>query len=114
MRAGLQQATAGWFWLSVAALPAFAQADRMGGPIEFRSVDRPIPSPTLQFPESTSFELRRFLLPGLPSPDEVLKQIDKDLGRTGVKSSVDGDVGRPGSSAMMSEPRRGLEGTTFK
>jgi hypothetical protein len=114
MRAILRQAAAGWVWLNATALPVFAQADRMGGPVEFRSADRPIPAPTLQFPESASSESSKLLSIG-PSPaDEVLKQIDKELGRTGVKSSADGDLGRPGSSARISEPRRGLEGNTFK
>jgi hypothetical protein len=114
MRAILQQAAAGWFWLNVAALPVFAQVDRIGGPVEFRSADRPIPTPTLQFPESASSDSSKLHSIGLPPADEVLKQIDKELGRTGVKSSAEGDLGRPGSSARITEPRRGLEGSTFK
>jgi hypothetical protein len=114
MRAVLRQAAAGWFWLNVAALPLFAQADRMGGPIEFRSADRPIPSPTLQFPESASSDVSKLLSMGLPAAEEVLKRIDKDLSRSGMPSSAEAELGRSGSSPRITEPGRGLEGSTFK
>jgi hypothetical protein len=103
----VRRAGAGCLWLSVVAYPAFAQIDRIGGPVEFRSADRPIPAPTL---ESVSSELRKSLPISPPAADEVLKQLDKELGRTGTKSTTEVDSARPSSST----DRSGLTGTTFK
>ena len=110
----LRQAAAGGLWLTIGALPVFAQADRMGGTVEFRSADRPIPAPTLRSDDSASSAPNKSFTIGPPAADDVLKQLDRELGRTGTKA--DAEAGRPGSSATAGEAadRRGLGGSTFK
>jgi hypothetical protein len=108
MHSVVRRAAAGGLWLSVVAYPALAQIDRIGGPVELRSADRPIPAPTLPSGESVSSELRTFLPTSPPASDDVLKQIDKELGRTGTKSTPEVD------SASPSTDRSGLGGSTLK
>ena len=110
----LRQAAGGGLWLIIGALPVFAQADRMGGPVEFRSADRPIPAPTLRSADSASSDASKSLTIGPPAADDVLKQIDRELGRTGTRA--DAEAGRPASSGAADEAgdRRGLGGSTFK
>ena len=108
-----QAATGAVLWLIIGALPVFAQADKMGGPVEFRSADRPIPAPTLRSTDSASSDVSRFLTIGPPAADDVLKQIDRELGRTGTRT--DAEAGRQGASPEAGEAdRRGLGGSTFK
>jgi hypothetical protein len=109
----LRQTAVGGLWLIIGVLPVFAQADRMGGPVEFRSADRPIPAPTLRSADSASSDANRSLTIGPPAVDDVLKQIDRELGRTGTRA--DAESGRQGSSPETGEAdRRGLGGSTFK
>ena len=103
-----RQAATGALWLIIGALPVFAQADRMGGPVEFRSADRPIPAPTLRSADSASSDASKSLTIGPPAADDVLK-----LGRTGTRA--DAEAGRQGASPEAGEAdRRGLGGSTFK
>jgi len=110
----LRQAAVGGLWLIIGAVPVFAQADRMGGPVEFRSADRPIPEPTLRSADSASSDAGKSFTIGPPAADDVLKQIDRELGRTGTRA--DAEAGRPASSGAADEAgdRRGLGGSTFK
>jgi len=114
MRSMLRQAAAGGLWLIIGTLPVFAQADRMGGPVEFRSADRPIPAPMLRSADSGSFDPSKSFTIGPPPADDVLKQIDRELGRTGTRA--DAEAGPQGSSATAGEAadRRGLGASTFK
>jgi hypothetical protein len=118
MRALVQRAAAGSLWLSVVAFPASAQVDRIGGPVEFRSADRPIGAPTLRFAESGSPDTGISLPASPPAPDDVLKQIDKELGQTGTKSTTGADRGTLGSPETADERsglgRIGVDRTTFK
>jgi len=108
----LQVAGAG-LWVIIGALPVFAQADRMGGPVEFRSADRPIPAPTVGSADSMSSDPSKSITIGPPAADDVLKQIDRELGRTGTRA--DAEAGRQGASPEAGEAdRRGLGGSTFK
>ena len=109
----LRQAAAGGLWLLIGTLPVFAQTDRMGGPVEFRSADRPIPAPPLRSADSASSDASRSFTIGPPAADDVLKQIDRELGRTGTRA--DAEAGRQGASPEAGEAdRRGLGGSTFK
>lgn len=113
MRSMTRQAATGALWLIIGALPVFAQADRMGGPVEFRSADRPIPAPTLRSADSASSDASKSLTIGPPAANDVLKQIDRELGRTGTRA--DAEAGRQGASPEAGEAdRRGLGGSTFK
>lgn len=87
-------------WLSVsAAIPAWAQFDGIGGPVEFRSADRPIGVPTLRVPEWTglSSDPGKLFSGGPPRPDDVLKRIDVELGQPGPPATSGSDAGRPSS-----------------
>jgi len=114
MRSMLRQAAAGGLWLIIGTLPVFAQTDRMGGPVEFRSADRPIPAPTLKSADSASSDPSKSFTIGPPAADDVLKQIDRELGRTGTRA--DADAGPRGSSVETGEAadRPGLGASTFK
>jgi hypothetical protein len=114
MRSILRHAAGGALWLIIGALPVFAQADRMGGPVEFRSADRPMPEPTLRSADSESPNGSKSLTIGPPAADDVLKQIDRELGRIGTRA--DAEAGRSVSAAAAGEAadRRGLGGSTFK
>jgi hypothetical protein len=101
------------FWLQVVALPVLAQADRIGGPVEFRSADRPISAPTLRFAESASPDLGRFLPGSPPAADDVLRQIDKELGRTGTRSTSGADQSTLGSP-QQADDRSGFGKTIGK
>jgi hypothetical protein len=104
-----------WLWLTCPAVPASAQFDSLGGPVEFRAPDRPISSPTLGgLEESKSSDLSKFLSPGLPS--DVLKRIDGELGRTPTGSRGEAEAGRRESTAKVGDRpnQRGLEGSTFR
>jgi hypothetical protein len=113
MRSLVRRSAAGCLWLSVVGFPALAQVDRSGGPVEFRSADRPISAPTLRFAESASPEVGKSLPAIPPAPDDVLKQIDKELGRTGTRSTTGADHGTFGSPEKADE-KSGLGNTTFK
>jgi hypothetical protein len=87
---------AGCLSLIAVGLPALAQLDRIGGPVEFRSADQPIAAPTLRDPESVGLpsDSAKVLGPGPLASDDVLKRIDTDLGRTGMRSTGDVNTGR--------------------
>src|SRR5690348_9783980 len=102
-----------WISLTFSVMPASAQLDRIGGPVEFRTPDRPISGPMLGgLDESKSSDLSKLLSPGLPT--DVLKQIDGELGRTPTRSIVETD--RRDSTAKVGDRpnQRGLEGSTFR
>jgi hypothetical protein len=102
-------------WFSFWVMPASAQLDSIGGPVDFRAPDRPISTPTLKsVDESTSSDMSTSLSPGLPT--DVLKRIDGELGRTPTRSAVEADVGRRDSTAKVGDRsnQRGLEGSTFR
>lgn len=99
--------------LSLVADPVWAQADRIGGPVEFRSADRPISTPTLRFAESASSDVGKSLPTSPPTPDDVLKQIDKELGRSGTRSTTGADLGSLGSPEKADD-KSGLGKTTLK
>jgi hypothetical protein len=104
-----------WIWLSFSVMPASAQLDSIGGPVEFRAPDRPISAPTLGgLDDSKSSDLSKSLSSGLPT--DVLKRIDGELGRTPIRSTVEADVGRRDSTAKIGDRpnQRGLEGSTFR
>ena len=105
----------GSIWLALAAMPASAQLDSIGGAVEFRASDRPISAPTLRaLDESKSSDLNRLLSTGVPA--DVLKRIDKELGRTGTGPKAGADVGRRESTSKVGDRlnQRGLEGSTFR
>lgn len=113
MRPLVRRAAAGSLWLSVLASPALAQVDRIGGPVEFRSADRPVGAPTLRFAESGSPDMGISLPASPPAPDDVLKQIDKELGRASTGSITGADQATLGSPETADDIRaRGK--TTFK
>ncbi len=103
-----------WFAVSVAVVPAAAQFDRSGGPGEFRSPDRPISAPALRVPESAGLppDSSKLSSAGMPSPEDVLKHIDTELGRT-LSRSERGWPGAPGKTDDQLE-QRGLTKDTFK
>jgi hypothetical protein len=103
----------GCLWLSVVASSALAQVDRIGGPVEFRSADRPIAAPTLRFAEPASPDLEKSLPASPPAPDDVIKQIDKELGKTGARATIGADYGTLGSPEKTDE-QSGLGRITFK
>jgi hypothetical protein len=113
----VRRAAAGTLCLGVLAIPAYAQVDRLGGPAEFRSADRPIASPSLRFTELGSPDLGQLPVQP-PTPDDVLKQIDKELGQTGTKSTTGADRGTLGSPEKADERsglgRIGVDRTRFK
>jgi hypothetical protein len=83
----------------------------MGGPVEFRSADRPISTPTLRFAESASSDAGKSLPTSPPTPDDVLKQIDKELSGTGSTTGADhGSLGSP----EKADDKSGLGKTTLK
>jgi hypothetical protein len=87
-------------WLmATAAIPAWAQFDRIGGSAEFRSTDEPIGAPTLRIPESAGLApgSGKFYGVGPLPPDDVLKRIDIDLGHPGPTATGGSDTGPPGS-----------------
>jgi hypothetical protein len=96
--------------LILAAAPARAQFDRTGGSAgDFRPPDRPIGAPPLRFPEAAGFpsDSSKFLGGiGPTSPDEVLKSLDKDLGRTNTKTIEKRDSDEPGT---VHKPGEALE-----
>ena len=103
-----------WIWVTCSVMPASAQLDRIGGPVEFRAPDRPISAPALGgLDESKSSDLRKFLSPGVPT--DALKHIDGELGRTPTRSTAEADVGRDSTAKVGNRPnQRGLEGSTFR
>lgn len=113
MRPLVRRAAAWSLWLSVVAFPALAQVDRIGGSAESRSADRPVGAPTLRFAESGSPNLGASLPASPPTPDDVLKQIDKELGRTGTRSITGQDQATLGSP-QDADDTRGRGKTTFK
>lgn len=97
-----------WLLLSVGVLPAAAQSDRFGGP------DRPISAPTLRFPEaaglSDSSKLSSTSTSGMSAPENVLKHIDIELGRT-LSRSEPGRRGPPDKTDDQREERAQAKGT---
>jgi len=68
----------------------------------------------LRSADSVSSDPSKSFTIGPPAADDVLKQIDRELGRTGTKA--DAEAGPQGSSAAAGEAaeRRGLGASTFK
>ena len=101
-------------WLAASVMPASGQLDRIGGAVEFRAPDRPIPAPTLGPLDAKSSDLTKLLPTGVPA--DALKQIDRELGRTSMSSTTEADIGRRDSTSKTGERpnQRGLEGTTFR
>jgi hypothetical protein len=100
----VQRVAVGFIWLNVVANPVMAQVESIGGSIEFRSADRPISAPPLRLTESASPDLGKSLPTGPPATNDVLKQLDKDLGQTSTQSTVGADHGSLGARARASEP----------
>jgi hypothetical protein len=113
MRFVLYQAAAGCFWVHVAALPVLAQVDSLGGAAGFRSADGPISAPSLRSAESASPDTGKSLASNPPAPEAVLKQIDKELGRTGTRSTSGTDQGTLGSP-QKADDRSGFGNTIGK
>ena len=103
-------------WVLLAATPVFAQVDRISGSIDFRSPDRPIPMPSLGPLEGIASDSSKLPTIGPAAADQVLKRIDRELGRTATGAPADGDAGAADSLRRSSEfpQRRALGGTTFK
>ncbi len=78
-------------WDTVTTATALAQFDRIGGSVEFRAPDLPIGAPPLRDPGAVGLPADAKLLDrmGPPSTGDVLKDLDKSLGRTGTKSTED-------------------------
>lgn len=113
MQSTVQSGLTCCFLLSVAVLPAAAQSDRFGGPVEFRSPDRPISVPTLRFPEAaglSSDKLSSTSTTGMSAPENVLKQLDTELGRT-LSRSEPGRRGPPDKTDDQREERAQAKGT---
>ena len=98
------------------AIPVLAQTDGISGRTEFRSADRPIPTPPLGSVEGAASDSKRSLTIGSMSADDVLKHIDRQLARTATGSTAIGDDNRAEASSSRNEApdRQGLGGTTFK
>jgi hypothetical protein len=101
-----------WLAVSVAVVPVAAQVDQIGGPVEFRSPDRPISAPTLRVPESAGLpsDSGKLSSAGMPAPEEVLKRIDTALGRT-LSRSEPGPPGAPDKTDDQLEQRTQTKGT---
>lgn len=102
-----------WLVLSVAVLPAAAQSDRFGGPVEFRAPDRPISVPTLRFPEAaglSSDKISSTSTTGMSAPENVLEQLDMEMGRT-LSRSEPGRRGPPATTDDQREERAQAKGT---
>ena len=113
MQSTVQSGLTFCFLLSVAVLPAAAQSDRFGGPEEFRSPDRPISVPTLRFPEAAGLSLDKLSstsTTGMSAPENVLKQLDMELGRT-LSRSEPGRRGPPDKTDDQREERAQAKGT---
>ncbi len=86
MRSGIVLITLG---LVLAAHPALAQFDRGGGPAgDFRVEDRPITAPSIGSPDvmgSPPNPMRFGSVLGGKPPDDVLKGLDNDLGRSTIE-----------------------------
>ncbi|ALA58394.1 hypothetical protein [Nitrospira moscoviensis] len=105
---------------AMAAVPAQAQLDRMGGTSgDVRTPDRPISAPPLRFPEAAGFpsDSMKFLDSiGPRTPEEVLKNLDKDLSRRSTEAAVEPKrdpldiLHEPGETLGKRHPAR----TTFK
>jgi hypothetical protein len=104
---------------TMAVVPAQAQLDRMGGSAgDVRTPDRPISAPPLRSPEAAGFlsDSMKFLGGiGPKSPDEVLKNLDKELGQTS-RVTAEPDLGGPGPIHKPGEEleKRPAAPTTFK
>jgi hypothetical protein len=113
MQSTVQSGMTCWLLLSVAVLPVAAQSDRFGGPVEFRSPDRPISVPTLRFPEAaglSSDKLSSTSTTGMSAPENVLTHLDKELGRT-LSRSEPGRRGPPDKTDDQREERAQAKGT---
>jgi hypothetical protein len=113
MQSTVQSGLTCWLLLSVAVLPVAAQSDRFGGPVEFRSPDRPISVPTLRFPESAGLSLDRLSstsTTGMSAPENVLKQLDMEMGRI-LSRSEPGRRGPPATTDDQREERAPAKGT---
>jgi len=92
---------------------ALAQLDRIGGSVEFRAPDRPIAAPPLRDPQAVGLPSESSKFPdrmGPPSTDTVLRNLDKELGRTETRSTDEPDRGpserpfRPGEDLGTRAP----------
>ncbi len=111
MQSTVQSGITCWLLLSVAVLPAAAQSDRFGGPVEFRSPDRPISVPTLRFPEAEGLSSDKLSsTSGMSAPENVLTHLDKELGRT-LSRSEPGRRGPPDTTDDQREERAQAKGT---
>ena len=111
MQSTMQSGLTCCFLLSVAVLPAAAQSDRFGGPVEFRSPDRPISVPTLRFPEAAGLSSDKLSsTSGMSAPENALKQLDMELGRT-LSRSEPGRRGPPDKTDDQREERAQAKGT---
>lgn len=111
MQSTMQSGLTFCFLLSVAVLPAAAQSDRFGGPVEFRSPDRPISVPTLRFPEAAGLSSDKLSsTSGMSAPENALKQLDMELGRT-LSRSEPGRRGPPDKTDDQREERAQAKGT---
>jgi hypothetical protein len=102
--------------LGLVAFPAFAQVGQMSGPVEFRSADRPITAPALRFSDSVSPDSAKLFALDPPSPADLLKEVDNQLGRAGTRSTSEQDPGRstPFSKAGELSDKEGLGRSTLK
>jgi len=112
----VQSVAACWFLLGIATIPALAQVERIGGgPVEFRSADRPIPAPTLSAGDLTSSDPNTLFAAGSPAAADLLKKLDKELGRTGSSAPLDTDPGRRTGAPSAAETSSDTQAqTTFK
>ena len=113
MQSTVQSGLACWLLLSAAVLPAAAQSDRFGGPVGFRSPDRPISVPTLRLPEAaglSSDKLSSSSTMGMSAPENALTQLDKELGRT-LSRSEPGRRAPPDKTDDQREERAQAKGT---
>lgn len=110
MQSTVQSGMTCWLLLSVAVLPAAAQSDRFGGPVEFRSPDRPISVPTLRFPEAAGLSSDKLSTTGMSAPENVLTLLEKELGQT-LSRSEPGRRGPPDKTHDQREERAQAKGT---
>jgi hypothetical protein len=112
MQSTVQSGMTCWLLLSAAVLPAAAQSDRFGESGNFRSPDRPISAPTLRFPETAglSSDSSKLSSTGMSPPENVLKHIDTELGRT-LSGSEPGRRGPPDKTGDQREERAQAKGT---
>jgi hypothetical protein len=110
MQSTVQNGLTFCFLLSVAVLPAAAQSDRFGGPVEFRSPDRAISVPALRFSEAAGLSSDMLSSTGMSAPENVLTHLDKELAQT-LSRSEPGRRGPPDKTHDQREERAQARGT---